>query len=81
MRSRAFSCLAGMSSFFAISAYSSMVREKEVRDAEIWPVGAYQNHKITDSLSVGTNDLARQAMRLQELRRRHLDRVVQRMIA
>lgn len=37
MRSWAFSFLAGLSSVFARSAYESRVREKEVRDAEIWP--------------------------------------------
>lgn len=37
MRSRAFSFFDGLSSFFTRSAYWSMVREKEVKDAEIWP--------------------------------------------
>ena len=33
MRSKALSCLAGLSSCFARVLYSSMVREKEVREA------------------------------------------------
>lgn len=37
MRSVAFSVLDGLSSCLARSAYWSIVREKEVRDAEIWP--------------------------------------------
>ena len=37
MRSQAFSCLAGMSSRLAVSEYSSIVREKEVREAAICP--------------------------------------------
>jgi hypothetical protein len=37
MRSVAFSALEGLSSCFVRSAYVSIVREKEVREAEIWP--------------------------------------------
>jgi hypothetical protein len=58
-----------------------MVREKEVREAEIWPVMVHQNHITMYSWSTGIIDLARQATMSQELRRRHLNRVVQRMIA
>jgi len=58
-----------------------MVREKEVREAEIWPVMAHQNRNTMYSWSTGIIDLARQATMSQELRQRHLNRVVQRMIA
>jgi hypothetical protein len=37
MRSVALSALEGLSSCLVRSAYWSMVREKEVREAEIWP--------------------------------------------
>ena len=37
MRSTAFSALEGLSSCFVRSAYWSMVREKEVNEADSWP--------------------------------------------
>ncbi len=53
-----------------------MVREKEVREAEIWPVLVCQICEKTIAVGVGINDLARQATTSQVLRRRHLDRGV-----
>ena len=50
-----------------------------MREADIWPVGN-QNSTVTVEIEL-FSDLAMQTTRSRELRRRHQDHVVQRMIA